>query len=177
VVSALNSIGTLWIIVLMIIINSDIIGRTLFSAPLPGVPELVSLSIVAIVFLQIGHTLRAGRMTRSDNFILRVQRSRPKLGFGMQTCFDLSGAVLFLILFYASRPFFLHAWKSGEYAGIEGYISYPVWPVRLIILIGCVCAAIQYLLFAWKHLSIVLGRQSAMAKEELRRKAEREGSK
>ena len=50
-----------WIFVLMVVINVDVIGRTLFTKPLPGVPELVRLSIVAIVFLQIGSTLRAGR--------------------------------------------------------------------------------------------------------------------
>jgi TRAP-type mannitol/chloroaromatic compound transport system permease small subunit len=160
-VSALNSLGTLWIIALMIIINLDVFGRTLFSAPLRGVPELVKLSIVGIIFLQLGHTLRAGRITRAENLILRIQRRWPKLGFGIQAFFNLSGAVLFVVLFHASRPFFLHSWKTGEYAGIEGYITYPVWPIRLIILIGSLCALVQYLLFAWHDVSIVLGRKTA----------------
>ena len=58
--SGLNSIGTLWIFLLMVVISIDVIGRTAFNAPLPGVLELVRLSIVGIVFIQLGHTLRAG---------------------------------------------------------------------------------------------------------------------
>lgn len=48
VTQALNAMGTLLIIGLMLLINSDIIGRTGFDAPLRGVTELVSLSIVGI---------------------------------------------------------------------------------------------------------------------------------
>ena len=150
--SGLNSIGTLWIFALMIVISFDVIGRTAFNSPLPGVLELVRLSIVGIVFIQLGHTLRAGRVTRADNLIHILQRRLPRFGFGLQALFELAGAVLFVVLFQASLPLFLRSWASGEYAGIEGYITYPVWPVRLIILIGSACAGLQFLLFAWRDL-------------------------
>jgi TRAP-type C4-dicarboxylate transport system permease small subunit len=148
--SILNSIGTLWIFALMIVISLDVIGRTAFNAPLPGVLELVRLSIVGIVFIQLGHTLRAGRITRADNLIHLLQARMPRLGFGMQALFELAGTFVFYVLFRASLPMFLRSWTSGEYAGIEGYITYPIWPVRLIILIGSVCAGLQFLLFAWR---------------------------
>ena len=155
-VSGLNSIGTLWIFALMIVISLDVIGRTAFNSPLPGVLELVRLSIVGIVFIQLGHTLRAGRMTRADNLLQLLQRRWPRAGYGLQALFGLAGTALFAVLFYASYPFLLRSWASGEYAGIEGYITYPVWPVRLIILVGSVCAGLQYLLFAWRDLSIAM---------------------
>lgn len=150
--SVLNSIGTLWIFALMIVISVDVIGRTVFDAPLPGVLELVRLSIVGIVFIQLGHTLRAERITRSDNLIRILQRRLPRVGFGLQAVFELAGTGVFFVLFQASLPLFLRSWESGEYAGIEGYITYPVWPVRLVILIGSACAGIQFLLFAWRDL-------------------------
>lgn len=152
VLSVLNSIGTLWIFALMVVISLDVIGRTAFNSPLPGVLELVRLSIVGIVFIQLGHTLRAGRITRADNLIRIVQRRLPRLGYGMQALFELAGTGIFVVLFQASLPLFLRSWASGEYAGIEGYITYPVWPVRLIILIGSAGAGIQFLLFAWRDL-------------------------
>ena len=62
----MNSIGTIWVFVLLVIINLDIGGRALFNHPVRGVPEIVALSIVACVFLQIAHTLKVGRLTRSD---------------------------------------------------------------------------------------------------------------
>lgn len=162
----LNSIGTLWIIVLMVVINVDVAGRTAFNSPLPGVPELVRLSIVAIVFIQLGHTLRVGRLTRSDNLIRMAQRRWPSFGFGLQALFNLAGAGLFVVLLYASGPFFTRSWSSGEYAGIEGYITFPVWPVRLIILIGCFCAMVQYLIFAWQDLMIATGRSKTDADKD-----------
>lgn len=142
----------------MVVMNVDVFGRTLFNSPLPGVPELVRLSIVAIIFIQIAHTLRTNRLTRSDSLIRILQNRWPWAGFGLQGLYSLSGAGLFAVLFHASFPFFTRAWTSGEYAGIEGYVSYPVWPARLIILIGCACATIQYLLFAWRDFQIATGR-------------------
>jgi len=153
--SLLNSIGTLWIFALMVVISTDVIGRTAFNSPLPGVLELVRLSIVGIVFIQLGHTLRAGRITRSDNLIRILQHHSPRLGFGLQALFELVGTGIFIVLFKASLPLFLRSWASGEYFGIEGYITYPVWPVRLVILIGSACAGLQFLLFAWRDVKTV----------------------
>ncbi len=163
--SALNSIGTLWIFALMVVISVDVIGRTAFNSPLPGVLELVRLSIVGIVFIQLGHTLRAGRITRADNLIHALQRKLPRLGFGMQALFELAGTGVFVVLFRASLPLFLRSWASGEYAGIEGYITYPIWPVRLIILIGSACAGVQFLLFAIRDLVAAWRGQSPAAVE------------
>ena len=76
---AMNALGTVWIFLLMVLINSDILGRELFSSPVRGTTELLSLSIVGIVFLQLGHALMVGRMTRSDMVIetLLVKNPRP----------------------------------------------------------------------------------------------------
>ncbi len=171
-VSALNSLGSLWIAVLMVVIIVDIVGRTALSMPLRGVPELVKLSIVGIVFIQLGHTLRSGRMTRSDG-LLRISRARlPRLSHAMTLLFNLVGAGLFVLVFHASYPFFVEAWTTGEYAGIQGYVSYPVWPVRLIILIGCAVAAIQYCLFAWRDIAVVSGFLEPADPDDRRRLAE-----
>jgi TRAP-type C4-dicarboxylate transport system permease small subunit len=144
----LNSIGTVWIFILMIVIVTDVIGRTVFTRPLPGVPELVSISIIGIVFLQIGQALRSGRITRVDTLLGLLDRRVPKLSALLQGFYGLLGMALFIALFNACLPLFLRAWQNGDYVGVEGYITYPVWPVRLFMLIGCVGAAIQYVLFA-----------------------------
>jgi TRAP-type C4-dicarboxylate transport system permease small subunit len=153
--AALNAIGTVWIFVLMLVINVDVVGRTLFTAPLPGVPELVRLSIVGIVFLQIGYTLRSGRITRVESFSAELEQRYPRFALAMRACYSLLGATLFVTLFFSCRPIFVRAWKNGDYAGIEGYVTYPYWPIYLILLIGCACSAAQYLIFAWGEISRV----------------------
>jgi TRAP-type C4-dicarboxylate transport system permease small subunit len=148
---ALNSLGTIWIFVLMLVIMVDVFGRTAFSRPLPGVAELVSLSIVGIVFLQIAHTLRSGRITRVDSLSDWLECRWPRAGFALQGIYSLLGAALFVVLFVACRPLFMNAWTNNEYAGVEGYVTYPFWPIRLVMLVGCACSTLQYVMFAWQQ--------------------------
>ena len=75
----LNALGTLWIVALMLLINTDVVGRDVFDAPVRGATELVSLSIVGIVFLQLADTLARGRMTRADVLLDRLKHTRPAL--------------------------------------------------------------------------------------------------
>jgi TRAP-type C4-dicarboxylate transport system permease small subunit len=157
----LNAVGTVWIFVLMLVINADVFGRTVFSAPLPGVPELVRLSIVGIVFLQIGYTLRSGRITRVESLSIALARRWPRFALAMQGCYSLCGAALFVILFVSCRPIFVRAWTNGDYAGVEGYVTYPFWPIYLILLVGCACSALQFLVFARDEFSRAFGRRGA----------------
>lgn len=169
--SGLNSVGTLWIFVLMVIVNADVVGRTAFTAPLPGVPEFARLSIVGIIFLQLAHTLRCGRIIRADGLLRWVQRRWPRVAAAFDAVFALAGAGLFAVLVYGSYPLFLRSWRSSEYAGVEGYITFPTWPVRLIILLGCALACLQFLIFAWQHLMVLAGRTALASAPAAKRDA------
>jgi len=156
VISVMNSIGTAWVFVLLVIINLDIGGRALFNHPIRGVPEIVALSIVACVFLQIAHTLKVGRLTRSDILISRLETGHPALKHLLEGVYYLIGAGLMVIFLIASFPLFTRAWRIDEYVGAQGDFMAPVWPVKLIILIGCAAGAVQFLLMAlgsFKHLT------------------------
>jgi TRAP-type mannitol/chloroaromatic compound transport system permease small subunit len=148
VISVMNSIGTAWVFVLLVIINLDIGGRALFNHPIRGVPEIVSLSIVACVFLQIAHTLKVGRLTRSDLLLNRLEARHPEVKNFLEGVYYLIGAGLMAILLNASIPLFTNAWRIDEYVGAQGDFMAPVWPVKLIILIGCAAGAVQFLLMA-----------------------------
>lgn len=148
IISVMNSIGTAWVFVLLVIINLDIGGRALFNHPIRGVPEIVAMSIVACVFLQIAHTLKVGRLTRSDILLNWLDRRQPRLKGLLEGIYYLIGAGLMAIIFKASIPFFGKAWRIGEYVGAEGDFMAPVWPVKLIILIGCVAATLQFLIMS-----------------------------
>lgn len=147
----MNSIGTVWVFMLLVIINLDIFSRFLFNRPIRGVPEIVSLSIVALVFMQLAHTLKVGRLTRSESLLNVLRRKVPRFASFLEGLFHLVGTVLFVILFQGSLPMFVKAWRINEYVGAEGDFMAPVWPVKLIILIGCVAAAIQFFLLALKN--------------------------
>ncbi|MFC3677933.1 TRAP transporter small permease subunit [Ferrovibrio xuzhouensis] len=143
----------------MILINSDIIGRELFESPVRGTTEILSISIVGIVFLQLGHTLMSGKITRSDMVIDNLLAFRPRIGHALQCIFHLGGAVLLGIIFWGSIDLFTDAIAIQEYVGAVGDFTAPTWPVRLLILIGSAATAIQFLLLAGRDLRIALGRQ------------------
>ena len=148
-ISGLNAVGTAWIFVIMVLINIDVFSRYLFNAPVTGVPLIITLSIIAIVFLQLAAALRGGRMTRSDVLIARLLEHRPSLGFTLQAIYHLAGIVLMIVIFAYSLPQFEKAWRRNTFEGLEGDFILQVWPFKLIILIGATFCAIQYVrLFA-----------------------------
>jgi TRAP-type mannitol/chloroaromatic compound transport system permease small subunit len=149
IISVMNSIGTVWVFVLLIILNLDIFSRFLFNYPIRGVPEIVALSIVALVFMQIAHTLKIGRLTRSETILNWLRKRFPNGVRVLEGVFHLVGAALFGVIFWGSVPAFLRAWRIDEYVGAEGDFMAPVWPVKLIILIGCLAAIAQFLLLVW----------------------------
>jgi TRAP-type mannitol/chloroaromatic compound transport system permease small subunit len=144
-ISVMNSIGTAWVFVLLVIINLDIGGRAIFNHPIRGVPEIVAMSIVACVFLQIAHTLKVGRLTRSDILMNWLDAHHPGVKLFLEGVYCLIGAGLMAILFKASIPLFTKAWRIDEYVGAQGDFMAPIWPVKLIILIGCAAGTFQFL--------------------------------
>ena len=164
ITSVMNSIGTAWVFVLLVIINLDIGGRALFNHPIRGVPEIVALSIVACVFLQLAHTLKVGRLTRSDIILNWLARKNPGLEHFLSGIYHLIGAVVLVILFNASLPLFTKAWRLDVYVGAEGDFMAPVWPVKLIILIGSMAAAIHFMLMAYNDFRSIRGQKLLQSK-------------
>ena len=142
---ALNAVGTVWILAIMVLINADVVGRGLFGTPIAGVPELVELSIVGIVFLQLASTLRARRLARSDVLPTLLQRRARRLGLGLEAVFNVAGMLVVSAMFYASLPLFVRAWQRDTFVGAIGHFTAPIWPINLIILIGCAALAVQFL--------------------------------
>lgn len=152
VLTSLNALGSLWIFALMVLINADAFGRTLFTAPIDGVPEMIELSIVGIVFLQLGDATRCGRITRSDGFYNFILSRSPKIGHGMGFVFDLMGLIFLAIILYGSYPLFIEAYEGDFYTGNEGVFTAPTWPIKLIIVIGCLVTLLQFAAFCKNHI-------------------------
>lgn len=167
IATLLNSAGAAWVCVLMLVICADILSRGLLNAPLPGVAELVALSIVALVFLQLPHTFVTGSLTRVDMVLGAVRGSRPRLAWAMLLFSHTVGAATFATILYGSFPGFLQSWQSGEFVGIQGTFTAPTWPSKLAIIVGCVLMTLQFLFFAANDLRHLLRRRSSAAAQNL----------
>ena len=144
----LNGFGALGIVGLMLMVNIDVFSRLLFNRPLPGTVEIVSIAIVAIVFLQLPDCLRAGRVMRSDALLRRLTSRRPRLVCWMELIYHLVGASLFTTITVASVPRLTDALAMGEFVGALGHFTAPVWPVKAIIVALSVLVVIQFLVMA-----------------------------
>jgi len=140
-----NILGTVLIVGLVLMICIDVIGRETLGAPLAGVPEMVTLSIVAIVFLQVPQALRAGRLTRSDGLISVLHRRRPRFAAALETVFELLGAVVVATIIYAHWPILTRSIERGEFVGTVGNFTFPTWPVKAAILVGATLLLLQFL--------------------------------
>jgi TRAP-type mannitol/chloroaromatic compound transport system permease small subunit len=153
-VTALTSmVGTVGILALMLLISSDVVGRFGFGRPIAGVPEMVAMSILAIVFLQIANTLARGKLTRSDAFLGLLRRRRRRLADFIDAAMHAAGAVLVGILITAFYPLFLRSYGRGETVGTVGQFIAPIWPVHLIVLIG---SALLFLVFLQRTISLLV---------------------
>lgn len=144
----LNVIGTLLIVAIMVLVNADVIGRVVFNAPISGVPEIVSMSIVAIVFLQVAQAFRKGRLTRTEAVLGFLEKRVPRMRVFLELVFSVAAIALIWQLLAASQPLFMKAWIRNTYEGTVGDFTAPIWPVKLIILIGCTALLVQLVLHA-----------------------------
>ncbi|MFD0914883.1 TRAP transporter small permease subunit [Pseudahrensia aquimaris] len=140
-----NVAGTALIVALMVLIGADVFGRQAFNAPISGVPEMVSLSIVAIVFLQVPQALRSGRFTRSDALLKLAWRKTPRFAKTLEIVFDAVAVGILGALVYAAWPLFVKDWQRNTFVGAMGDFTAPVWPVKLILVVGTVLLIAQFL--------------------------------
>ena len=142
-VGALNAAGVVWVFALMFLIGADITARTAFDDPIAGVTEMVSLSLVACVFLQLAHAVLHGRLMRVEMFLTPLEQRAPAAASAWHALFALLALGLLVALVLGSWPDLVSAWATSEFAGVEGIFTIPVWPIKLLIVAGSALAAME----------------------------------
>jgi len=147
------------IIFVMVIVNIDVFGRELFLTPVAGVPMMVSMSIVAIVFLQTPQTFKQGRLTQNSAILDTIGKKIPVVRLAIEIIFSTAAFYLILQIFIATVPLFKKAWIRNTYEGTIGDFTAPIWPIKFIILLGCALLMIQIFLFCIKKVFIFLHKE------------------
>lgn len=162
VIQAMNGAGVVWIFALMFIICADISGRTLFDKPIPGVPELVSMSLVGCLFLQLAYTVHAQRLTRTEIISHYLNKQHPLLAVDWDIFLSVIACLVLSMIFIGTWPDFWRALQTREFAGVEGIYTIPVWPVKLFVFAGSLIAAIECLRQLFRHASNALHGREAL---------------
>jgi len=155
----LNVVGAIWVVLIMLLITIDVVGRAFFNSPLFGVPEIVKISVVGLVWCQMAHTLRIGAHLRST---ILLDRMPPAVHRVIEICACLMGAIMFALIVYSGWDNTIESWRIGEFEGEEP-VRVPTAPVRTLVLIGAGLTAIQFLIML---VDVVRGRSLQHAEHE-----------
>jgi TRAP-type mannitol/chloroaromatic compound transport system permease small subunit len=137
---------------LAFVVCTDVGGRYFFSTPLKGTPELVSMAIVIIAYLQAGYAIRSGGMIAVDAFYVHYPMRMKAL---VSLIGSLLGVFLFALIFLGSYERAIDAWVTGEFEG-EGALRVPAWPAKFVLVIGTLLASLSYLTLAIKQFRALL---------------------
>ncbi|MEK7438338.1 MAG: TRAP transporter small permease, partial [Pseudomonadota bacterium] len=140
--AARNFLGAVWVLLIMLLITVDVVGRAFFNSPLFGVPEIVKISVVGLVWCQMAHTLKIGAHLRST---ILVDRMPPAARRTIEILSCILGAIMFGLIVYSGWDTTAEAWRIGEFEGEEP-VRVPTAPVRTLVLIGAALTAIQFLI-------------------------------
>ena len=141
----LNVISAIWLSSIAILILFDVVGREFFGAPIYGTNEIVSNSVLSILFLQLPLSI----LTRSS---LRTTILYGNVGISSKAAIDgisyfLAG-LLFLAIAIGSWPNMLEAWEIREAEG-SGIVTIPVYPIRTLVvfvsMVGVVVSSVLVL--------------------------------
>lgn len=140
--ASLNILGAIWVLLIMLLITTDVIGRAFFNSPLFGVPEIVKISVVGLVWCQMAHTLKIGAHLRST---ILVDRMPPAARRTIEILSCILGAIMFGLIVYSGWDTTAEAWRIGEFEGEEP-VRVPTAPVRTLVLIGAALTAVQFVI-------------------------------
>ena len=158
VVDLMNAAGSLLILLMALIICIDVAHRNIVGEAIPGVTEVLSFSVIMIVFLQATSALRSGRFVRADMLITPLTSWNPRIGHSLLMLFDLLGAAVILVIFYGSLPLMMRAWSQSLFFGIPGVFTAPEWPIRVAVVAGSFMLAIQFSIDAYREFKLACSR-------------------
>ncbi len=144
----MNALGSVWILLLVLMVTADALGRSFFSHPIAGVTELIQISIVGIVFLQLADAIRTGRLTRSDSFLGLVHARHSRVGSALEGVFFVLGATYMALGLWGTIPLLQEAIERKSYLGNEGVFTVIVWPVKAITVLGLAVCLVEFLRLA-----------------------------
>ena len=145
-VDGLGALGTVLIGLLMCLICADVLVRNIAGGSLPMVAELGALTLVMIVYLQLGTTIRHDRLARADLFYAGFRLRFPRAGALLGAVFDLTAAAALGVIAWSTVTIVQRDFGRGEYIGVTGIATLPTWPFRALILLGITVATVQCLI-------------------------------
>jgi len=145
---ALNVISGVWLGSIALLILCDVTGREFFGTPIYGTNEIVSNSVLSILFLQLPLSILSRSALRTTIFY-GVVGTRGK-GLVDAASYALAG-ILFLAIAIGSWPNMIEGWEILEQEG-SGIVNIPVYPIRTLVIVVSAMAVVVCTLLVYQSL-------------------------
>jgi TRAP-type C4-dicarboxylate transport system permease small subunit len=144
-VDGLGALGSVMTAALMVLICADVAVRNTFNTAIPVVAEIAALSVVTILFLQLATTVQHDRLARTEIVVAVLARRWPRVRMVLEGVYDLIGATVCGLIAWSTYGGLVKELRAGEFIGVLGVLTLPVWPFRVLILVGVGVAAAHFL--------------------------------
>lgn len=151
--AALMVVASIALMLMMVHVSADVVGKFVFSQPIPMTLEMVSnYYMVAVVFLPFAAVERM-------NGNIHVELIYTHLPRVIRRVLDLVSYVLFAGLLYllttSTWNVAIKKFNVGEF--IMGSYAVPIWPTRFLLPLGC-CLALALVLVRIGRTVVLLAR-------------------
>lgn len=129
------------ILIMMLYITADVIGRYLFLYPLPASFEIAEMIMIFAVFWALAYVQARDEHLRL-RFFVRLFPPRGKAILNILAL--LIGVFIFTIITWQAADWGVKALVTNEYR--QGYWKFPYGPPRLMLALGAFVITLQFLL-------------------------------
>jgi TRAP-type C4-dicarboxylate transport system permease small subunit len=149
--AALNLVGGITIILLVLMAVWNVVGRKLFNAPVPGYVDWTEQFMILFAFFGLAYCQREGGHIRMDIVVMRL---RGRLLWVFEWLSILFMLVVTTALIYGSWHHFLRSfdWDMALFSRDSSIdIGLPLWPAKLVVPIAFVLLWIRLALQLWGY--------------------------
>ncbi|MFC2031928.1 TRAP transporter small permease subunit [Chloroflexota bacterium] len=140
VVVAMAIVSSGLVFFMMMLVTVSVLGRYFFNRPITGTIELVSLMMVGVVFLGYAYAQRRRMHIRVT---VITSRLGVKGNIISDSLFFTVTLAFFGMLGWWTMIDAIESWQIRE--TVQGLISIPVYPAKMLIPIACILAFFQSL--------------------------------
>lgn len=125
---------------IMVVVCSDVVGRSFFNKPVLGATELSELLLACLVFFGLAAAQQAKHHYIVELVVVRLSPTTQAVLGGVTHL--LSAGVVAMLAWYSTGQ----AFTSYEMEEISfGTVAFPIWPARAVVAFGLILFAVQYL--------------------------------
>lgn len=152
---ALNMVGALTILGLMLLISFDVLMRFLLNNPIPDSIQIALTAMAFIVFLPLGY-VQAQKKNIQVEFLLK--RFTPLWRSIFEIIVFSLGGMMFALITWESWKYFLESWTvNEEMQSVQLRIPYYIG--KSAVPLGSFLVSVQFLIDAGREIIQLLGRK------------------